>query len=85
MHLPKPGQISAEELRGLPEGAVVVTYGVAWAKIGPDLWKTPFTMHVPVRDIGQPNLRRWEDEANSEWLAPVVTLIVFNPAEWEGL
>lgn len=80
--LPPAGSVTAAELLALPEGSAVVTYGVTWCKIGPDLWKCPFSLHVPRRDIGQKRVLPWQDECDSEWLAHVATMVVFNPSEY---
>lgn len=66
--LPPAGSITAHDLRALPEGTLVVTYGVGWAKIGPDEWRCPFRLR--------------DDRRDSEWLSKVATLVVFDPAEW---
>lgn len=82
--LPEPGSLSAAELRALPEGSVAVTYGVAWAKIGPDLWRCPFREHVSDMSISPrwAGRFRWHDEKSSEWLAEVATMVVFNPKDY---
>lgn len=66
--LPPAGSVTADELRALPEGTLIVTYGVGWGKTGADEWRTPFRLYDNIRD--------------SEWLSKVATMIVFNPKEW---
>ena len=66
--LPEAGTITAQTLRALPEGSLVVTHGVGWAKIGPDRWSCAFSLGDKHRD--------------SAWLSQVAKLIVFNPDEW---
>ncbi len=85
--LPPPGSLTAEELRALPEGSLVVTYGVGHAKTGPDEWRCPFTMHVRTDPrLGEIAERYpWADIRDSEWLAKVATMVVFDPSKWEGL
>lgn len=81
--LPPEGSVNADQLRALPEGSLVVTYGVGWAKTGPDEWRSPFRLHVPDMSVAAKNQRFvWHDVKDSEWLAEVATLVVFNPAEW---
>jgi hypothetical protein len=73
--------LSVAVLRDLPEGAVIITAGVAWAKIGPAEWRSPFREHVPDMSIS-PRWRgrfRWHDEKDSEWLAEVATRVVYDP------
>ena len=64
----------------------MVTHGVAWAKIGPDLWRCPFREHVPDKSISPrwAGRFRWHDEKDSEWLAEVATRVVFeyDDREW---
>ena len=82
--LPDAGSLTAEQLLEVPEGAVIVTHGVAWAKIGPDLWRCPFREHVPDLSLS-PRWRGvfiWHDEKSSEWLAEVATMVVFNPKDF---
>lgn len=82
--LPPAGSVSASELRSLPEGSLVVTYGVGWAKTGPDEWRCPFRAHVPDHSLAAKNQRfDWHDIRDSEWLAEVATIVAFNPAEWD--
>lgn len=71
-----------EQLQALPEGSLIVTYGVGWAKTGPDEWRCPFKMHLPGKDIGQSRVFEWHDIRDSEWLAQVATMVVFNPSEY---
>lgn len=75
------GLLSADLLRALPEGSVVITHMVTWAKIGPDEWRCPFREHVPDRSISARwrDVFRWHDEKNSEWLAEVATAVIYNP------
>jgi hypothetical protein len=74
-------RMDIDTLRGLPEGSVVITHRVAWAKIGPDEWRCPLREHVPDRSISQRwrGRFRWHDEKDSEWLAEVATEVVYNP------
>jgi hypothetical protein len=76
--------ISAETLRDLAEGSVVITAGIAWAKIGPDEWRSPFREHVPDRSISPRWAGRfqWHDERDSEWLAEVATEVIFDYATY---
>lgn len=66
--LPEAGSVSADELRALPEGSIIVTYGNGWGKTGPDEWRTVFRLHDNIKD--------------SLWMSKVATMVVFNPAEW---
>lgn len=82
--LPPAGSVTVEELLALPEGAVIVTYGVAWAKTGPDEWRCPYRKHVPDKSISPRWVGfEWHDIRNSAWLAEVATLVVFNPDDWD--
>lgn len=78
--------LSVATLLDLPEGAVIITAGVAWAKIGPDEWRCPFREHVPDFSIS-PRWRgqfRWHDEKNAEWLTEVATRVVYDPRAEKG-
>lgn len=66
--LPAEGSIGVDMLRALPEGAIVLTYGVGWGKTGPDEWRCPFRLQCDCRD--------------SAWLAKVATMVLFDPSEW---
>lgn len=81
MSAEKDAGLSATVLRELPEGAVIITAGVAWAKIGPDEWRCPFREHVADMSISARWRGRfvWHDQKDSEWLSEVATRVVYDP------
>lgn len=78
-HTAEATHLTEADLLALPEGSVVITAGIAWAKIGPDEWRCPFREHVPDMSISARwrGRFRWHDQKTSDWLAEVATEVVY--------